>query len=107
MIYVRLIPDGSNIELTLSGDKLNISAKNGKYSLATLPSNEVPGTRTGDAVSTNYHQEPRSQRPNNVHSIRYGQPRLERHYLNGLFLKLELRVVLTAAATDAHRLALN
>ena len=31
----RLIPDGSNIELTLSGDKLNISTKNGKYS-ATL-----------------------------------------------------------------------
>ena len=30
-----------------------------------------------------------------------------RHYLNGLFLKLEEGVLLTAVATDAHRLALN
>ena len=46
----RLIPDGSNIELALSGDKLNISTKNGKYSLATLPSNEFPIFESGDQI---------------------------------------------------------
>ena len=101
----RLIPDGSNIELTLSGDKLNISTKNGKYSLATLPSNEFPIFETGDAVNTIIIK---SQNLKDlITSTAFAMGNQDwRHYLNGLFLKLE-EGVLTAVATDAHRLALN
>ncbi|URQ70884.1 DNA polymerase III subunit beta [SAR86 cluster bacterium] len=101
----RLIPDGSNIELTLSGDKLNISTKNGKYSLATLPSNEFPIFETGDAVSTIIIKS--QEFKDLITSTAFAMGNQDwRHYLNGLFLKLE-EGVLTAVATDAHRLALN
>ena len=101
----RLIPDGSNIELALSGDKLNISTKNGKYSLATLPSNEFPVFETGDAVNTIIIQS--QDLKDLITSTAFAMGNQDwRHYLNGLFLKLE-EGVLTAVATDAHRLALN
>ena len=101
----RLIPDGSNIELTLSGDKLNISTKNGKYSLATLPSNEFPIFETGDAVNTIIIKN--QDLKELITSTAFAMGNQDwRHYLNGLFLKLE-EGVLTAVATDAHRLALN
>ena len=101
----RLIPDGSNIELTLSGDKLNISTKNGKYSLATLPSNEFPVFEAGDAVNTIIIQS--QDLKDLITSTAFAMGNQDwRHYLNGLFLKLE-EGVLTAVATDAHRLALN
>ena len=101
----RLIPDGSNIELTLSGDKLNISTKNGKYSLATLPSNEFPIFETGDAVNTIIIKS--QDLKDLITSTAFAMGNQDwRHYLNGLFLKLE-EGVLTAVATDAHRLALN
>ena len=101
----RLIPDGSNIELTLSGDKLNISTKNGKYSLATLPSNEFPIFETGDAVNTIIIKS--QDLKDLITSTAFAMGNQDwRHYLNGLFLRLE-EGVLTAVATDAHRLALN
>ena len=101
----RLIPDGSNIELALSGDKLNISTKNGKYSLATLPSNEFPIFETGDAVNTISIKN--QDLKDLITSTAFAMGNQDwRHYLNGLFLKLE-EGVLTAVATDAHRLALN
>ena len=101
----RLIPDGSNIELALSGDKLNISTKNGKYSLATLPSNEFPIFETGDAVNTIIIKS--QDLKDLITSTAFAMGNQDwRHYLNGLFLKLE-EGVLTAVATDAHRLALN
>ncbi len=101
----RLIPDGSNIELTLSGDKLNISTKNGKYSLATLPSNEFQIFETGDAVNTIIIKS--QDLKDLITSTAFAMGNQDwRHYLNGLFLKLE-EGVLTAVATDAHRLALN
>ena len=36
----RLIPDGSSIEIKLSGDKIQLKTPSGKYSLATLPSDD-------------------------------------------------------------------
>ena len=38
----RLIPDGSSIEIKLSGDKIQLKTPSGKYSLATLPSDNFP-----------------------------------------------------------------
>ena len=38
----RLIPDGSSIEIKLSGDKIQLKTPSGKYSLATLPSDDFP-----------------------------------------------------------------
>ena len=101
----RLIPDKSNIELNLSGDKLNISTKNGKYSLATLPSNEFPIFESGDNLNNITLKSQDLKTLINSTSFAMGNQDW-RHYLNGLFLKLE-EGVLTAVATDAHRLALN
>ena len=101
----RLIPDGSHIGLKLSGDKLNISTENGKYSLATLPSNEFPIFEIADTVNTiNIKNQDLKDL---ITSTAFAMGKQDwRHYLNGLYLKLE-EGVLTAVATDAHRLALN
>lgn len=38
----RLIPDGEEINIAMSGEKINIKTINGKYSLSTLPSEDFP-----------------------------------------------------------------
>ena len=74
-------------------------------SLATLPSNEFPIFETGDAVNTIIIKS--HDLKDLITSTAFAMGNQDwRHYLNGLFLKLE-EGVLTAVATDAHRLALN
>jgi DNA polymerase-3 subunit beta len=73
----RLLPDNSEIHITLDGDKLVIESGTGKYNLKTLIS------KTSFAMGNQDW----------------------RHYLNGLYITVEGSNIL-AVASDAHRLAI-
>jgi len=99
----RLIPDGEEINLSLSGEKLNIKTTNGKYSLSTLPSSDFPvfDVDTGDLPLTIPAKDLKELITNT--SFAMGNQDW-RHYLNGLYLSINGGEI-TAVTTDAHRLA--
>ena len=101
----RLIPDGSSIEIKLSGDKIQLKTPSGKYSLATLPSDDFPifeNQESGEQLKVNSKD---LRKIFSTTSFAMGNQDW-RHYLNGLYLELK-DDQLTAGATDAHRLAIN
>ena len=101
----RLIPDGSSIEINLSGDKIQLKTASGKYSLATLPSDNFPvfeNQENGEQLKVNSKD---LRKIFSTTSFAMGNQDW-RHYLNGLYLELKDEF-LTAVATDAHRLAIN
>ena len=101
----RLIPDGSSIEIKLSGDKIQLKTPSGKYSLATLPSDDFPifeSQESGEQLKINSKD---LRKIFSTTSFAMGNQDW-RHYLNGLYLELK-DDFLTAVATDAHRLAIN
>ena len=101
----RLIPDGSSIEIKLSGDKIQLKTPSGKYSLATLPSDDFPifeSQESGEQLKINSKD---LRTIFSTTSFAMGNQDW-RHYLNGLYLELK-DDFLTAVATDAHRLAIN
>ena len=100
----RALPDGAEVSISQSGEKLNIKSGRSKFSLTTLPAAEFP---TVDDINAG-------------HSVSVAQPVLARllekthfsmaqqdvrYYLNGLLLETG-KNVLRAVATDGHRLAL-
>jgi len=99
----RLIPDGEEINLSLSGEKLNIKTTNGKYSLSTLPSSDFPvfDVDTGDLPLIIPAKDLKELITNT--SFAMGNQDW-RHYLNGLYLSINGGEI-TAVTTDAHRLA--
>ena len=99
----RLIPDGEEINLSLSGDKLNIKTTNGKYSLSTLPSSDFPifDIASGDLPIVIPAKDLRGLIKNT--SFAMGNQDW-RHYLNGLYLSISGGEI-KAVTTDAHRLA--
>ena len=99
----RLIPDGEEINLSLSGEKLNIKTTNGKSSLSTLPSSDFPvfDVDTGDLPLTIPAKDLKELITNT--SFAMGNQDW-RHYLNGLYLSINGGEI-TAVTTDAHRLA--
>ena len=79
------------------------NTKNGKYSLATLPSNEFPIFETGDAVNTIIIKS--HDLKDLITSTAFAMGNQDwRHYLNGLFISIGDGQI-TAVSTDAHRLA--
>ena len=46
----RLLPDNSEISISLDGDKLSVESGSGKYSISTLPSEDFP---VFDVISEN------------------------------------------------------
>jgi len=101
----RLIPDGSSIEIKLSGDKIQLKTPSGKYSLATLSSDDFPifeNQENGEQLKVNSKD---LRKIFSTTSFAMGNQDW-RHYLNGLYLELK-DDFLTAVATDAHRLAIN
>ncbi len=101
---IRALPDGTNIDMKLSKDKVSVSAGRSRYTLATLPATEFPPVDTGEvqyrtSVAGAALKEliDRTGFAMAVQDVRY--------YLNGLLLELRGNN-LRAVATDGHRLAL-
>jgi DNA polymerase-3 subunit beta len=100
----KALPDGSKIDVDVSGDRLTLKAGRSRFTLATLQASDFP---TVEEIA-------------GEHSIEVAQADLRwlidktqfsmaqqdvRYYLNGLLLETEGKH-LRAVATDGHRLAL-
>ena len=101
----RALPEGSEINISVSGEKLAIKAGRSKFSLATLPAAEFPvveDIKAGQSLSVS--QETLGRLIEKTHFSMAQQD--VRYYLNGMLLETgdgHLRAV----ATDGHRLALS
>ena len=100
----RLLPDNSEIHITLDGDKLVIESGTGKYNLKTLPSDGFPifeEEGEGEAIQIDA-----KNLKTLISKTSFAMGNQDwRHYLNGLYIKVEGTNIL-AVASDAHRLAI-
>jgi len=100
----RALPDGSDIDISLSGEKLVVRSGRSKFSLATLPTADFPTVEDIKAGQTiQVSQEVLGRLIEKTHFSMAQQD--VRYYLNGMLLETGGKF-LRAVATDGHRLAL-
>ncbi len=100
----KALPEGSDIHISLSGEKLSVRAGRSKFNLATLPAAEFPvveDIKAGQTISVS--QEALGHLIEKTHFSMAQQD--VRYYLNGMLLETSGEH-LRAVATDGHRLAL-
>ncbi len=100
----KALPEGSDIEISLSGEKLSVRSGRSKFNLATLPAAEFPvveDIKAGQTISVS--QEALGRLIEKTHFSMAQQD--VRYYLNGMLLETGGQH-LRAVATDGHRLAL-
>lgn len=100
---VRALPDGATVSLTLSGDRLNVSAGRSRYTLACLAADDYPASDELEVVERVRLKERDLKAVMDQTSFAMAQQDV-RFYLNGLLLDVD-GTVLRAVATDGHRLA--
>jgi DNA polymerase-3 subunit beta len=101
----RALPDGSSVELTLSGDRLTIKAGRSRFTLSTLRAADFPTIDDIGAKQTLRLN--RADLRRLVEKTHFSMAQQDvRYYLNGLLLETEKKR-LRAVATDGHRLALS
>lgn len=100
----RALPEGAELEVSLSGDRLGVKAGRSRFTLSTLKPGDFPSVEnvaSGHAVNVaqkDLHQLlQRTQFSMAQQDVRY--------YLNGLLLEASGKT-LRGVATDGHRLAL-
>ena len=101
----RALPEGAEINVSVSGEKLGVRAGRSKFSLATLPAAEFPvveDIKAGQSLSVS--QETLGRLIEKTHFSMAQQD--VRYYLNGMLLETS-EGHLRAVATDGHRLALS
>ncbi len=100
---VRKLPEGSQVELAVSGDKMSIAAGRARFNLATLPRDDFPMIAESD-LPTKF-QLPAETLKQIIDKTRFAISTEEtRYYLNGIFMHV-VDSKLLAVATDGHRLA--
>jgi len=100
----RALPDGSDVDIVVSGDKLVVRSGKSKFNLATLPAAEFPTVddiKAGQVITVS--QQVLGRLIDKTHFSMAQQD--VRYYLNGMLLETG-GSVLRAVATDGHRLAL-
>ena len=100
----KALPEGSDIHISLSGEKLSVRAGRSKFNLATLPAAEFPvieDIKAGQTIAV--AQEALGRLIEKTHFSMAQQD--VRYYLNGMLLETSGKY-LRAVATDGHRLAL-
>ena len=101
----RALPDGTEINVSASGEKLNVRAGRSRFNLATLPAAEFPvveDIKAGQKITVG--QEALGRLIEKTHFSMAQQD--VRYYLNGMLLETG-KGQLRAVATDGHRLALS
>ena len=100
----RALPEGVEVEISLSGERLSVKAGRSRFTLSTLKAGDFPnveGAGSGQALKVAqkdlYELLQRTQFSMAQQDVRY--------YLNGLLLEASGKT-LRAVATDGHRLAL-
>ena len=100
----RALPDGSAVDISVSGEKVIVRSGRSKFSLATLPAAEFPTVediKAGQTIAV--EQDVLGRLIEKTHFSMAQQD--VRYYLNGMLLETGGKH-LRAVATDGHRLAL-
>ena len=100
----RALPEGSEVNVSLSGEKLSVRAGRSKFNLVTLPAAEFPvveDIKAGQRISVS--QKSLGRLIDKTHFSMAQQD--VRYYLNGMLLETGGKH-LRAVATDGHRLSL-
>jgi len=102
----RKLPEGSQVSLTTSDNRLEVKAGRSNFKLPTLPRDDFPVIVEGDLPTS--FELPARLLAELIDRTRFAISTEEtRYYLNGIFLHVtdEDEPLLKAAATDGHRLA--
>ena len=102
----RKLPDGSQVSLETSENRMTVKAGRSRFQLPTLPRDDFPVIVEGDLPTS--FEIPAKTLAELIDRTRFAISTEEtRYYLNGIFLHVseEDKPVLKAAATDGHRLA--
>ncbi|GGD49397.1 DNA polymerase III subunit beta [Erythrobacter arachoides] len=102
----RKLPDGSEVSLDCSDNRMEIKAGRSRFKLPTLPRDDFPVIVEGDLPTS--FEVPAKTLAELIDRTRFAISTEEtRYYLNGIFLHVsdEDGGVMKAAATDGHRLA--
>ena len=100
----RALPEGSDIDVSLGGEKVSLRSGRSKFTLATLPAAEFPTVddiKSGQTIHV--EQDVLGRLIEKTHFSMAQQD--VRYYLNGMLLETGGKH-LRAVATDGHRLAL-
>ena len=100
----RALPEGSEVNVSLSGEKLSVRAGRSKFNLVTLPAAEFPvveDIKAGQTITVSQASLARL-----IEKTHFSMAQQDvRYYLNGMLLETGGKH-LRAVATDGHRLAL-
>ena len=100
----RAVPEGSEVIVSLSGEKLSVRAGRSKFNLATLPAAEFPvveDIKAGQTIKVSQASLGRL-----IEKTHFSMAQQDvRYYLDGMLLETGGNHV-RAVATDGHRLAL-
>jgi len=100
----RALPDGSQIRVRLSEDRINLTAGRSRFTLTTLPASEFPVIESIDFAEK--IRLPEATLKNLMDRTSFAMANQDvRYYLNGMLLDLQEKQ-LRCVATDGHRLAL-
>ncbi|MEJ2761692.1 MAG: DNA polymerase III subunit beta [Gammaproteobacteria bacterium] len=100
----RALPEGADISMETSGDRVNVASGKSRFTLSTLPAQEYPLVEIASPlVEFSLPQQTLKQL---LEKTAFAMAHQDvRYYLNGLLLELD-GSKLRAVATDGHRLAL-
>ena len=100
----RSLPENSEVELSLEGDKVNVVSGKSQFTLSTLPADQFPNIDEEDYdISISFNQ---NEFKGMIDATSFAMAQQDvRYYLNGLLLELNNQTVRTVA-TDGHRLAM-
>lgn len=101
---VRALPDGEEITLKSTGDRVQMQAGRSRFTLSTLPADEFP--TVDDIEVLGRVSVPEAALKKLMDRTAFAMANQDvRYYLNGMLLELEEHA-LRCVATDGHRLAL-
>ncbi len=99
----RKLPDGSQVSLEVSENRMTVKAGRSRFSLPTLPRDDFPMIVEGDLPTS--FELPAATLAQLIDRTRFAISTEEtRYYLNGIFIHVSDEEM-KAAATDGHRLA--
>lgn len=100
---MKALPDGAQISLSVSDEKVTLSAGRSRFTLATLPASEFPATDQVETLENITVSE--ASLKNMMDKTSFAMANQDvRYYLNGLLFDFSQKH-LSAIATDGHRLA--
>lgn len=100
----RALPEGSQVEVSLSGERVTLKSGRSRFTLATLSAADFP--LVDDVAAQQTIQLAQTDLDRLLEKTQFSMAQQDvRYYLNGLLLELD-GPTLRAVATDGHRLAL-